>query len=71
METPDEFNNLRQQVEAKHGSLADAIRAGGIDPSTRTGRAIRRNIETKSAGTARVRVWDLWALRGLLAMRKR
>lgn len=71
METPNEFITLRRKVEAKHGSLADAIRAGGVDPTSSVGKLIRRNIELKTAGTRPVRIWDLWALRGLLSMRKR
>ena len=65
------FIAARREVEQKHGSLAGALRAGGIDPDSKEGRAIRRNIELKTAGTNAARVWDIWALRWLLSRRKK
>ena len=75
------FNYLLVEVMSKQETspervseramLADALRAGGLDPNSRTGRNVRRLIERKAAGTNPVSEWDVWALRGLLTFRKK
>ena len=67
----EKFISLLGELTSKHGTLADALRAGGLDPNSRTGRNVRRLIERKAGGTNPVSEWDVWALRGLLAFRKK
>ena len=72
MNTRDQFIALLAKVRAKHGSTANAFRAGGVEPGSLEGKSIRRLIELKSRSEEHApRAWDLWALRGLLFMRKR
>lgn len=72
MNIREQFLSLLAQVRTKHGTLADAMRAGGVDPDTKEGKSVRRLIELKSRSEKHApRAWDIWAIRGLLSLRKR
>lgn len=65
------FAELLDRVREKHGTLSNAFRAAGLDPDSRAGKNTRRLVEKKINGDSPVKAWDVWALRGLLSLRKR
>lgn len=70
MEKSNLFKQMLDQLREKHGTLADAFRAAGVDPNESEARQARRTIERRMSGQ-NVNLWDLWALRGLLSFRRK